>query len=189
MVDDRPSRQFQNLQRADDPDTVVGIDPRGRHFVPRPEYFVKMGFSQPAHLLPQRLPQGFVRPRSVDQPPKGPDIKTGTADYEDRSLFPLQIGNDPVRQPDIQRNVERFIRIDHVEKVVGNPLPLFRRRLRGTDIHVPVNLHGIGADDLAAPPVGQFQGHRCFSYTGRSKDTDQPRFGDVSAGHTWAISS
>ena len=52
MVDDGPSRQFQDLQGADDPDTVMGVDLRRRLLIRQTKLFVKMGCSHTVSSLP-----------------------------------------------------------------------------------------------------------------------------------------
>jgi len=56
MRDDGPARQLQDLQGADDPDTVVGMDPVGGPGIPCPQSLVKMGHPPVIHLLFQSPP-------------------------------------------------------------------------------------------------------------------------------------
>jgi hypothetical protein len=99
MVDNGTSRQFQDLQSADDPDTVMGIDLRCRLFILQAKLFVKMGLPPPFHLLPEVLTQGFIRTWPGDQPAEqSPDVQPCTADNQDRFFLPMQAGDDPVGQ-------------------------------------------------------------------------------------------
>ena len=175
---------LDHLQRADDPDAVTGVDPVGSPGIPCLQPLVQVGLPPDLHFLFQFPSQLLVRPRSVDQPPQeGPDVEPGPADDENRFPLTVQCRNDAAGHPDIACDVERFIRIGHIDEVVENTTPLFRRRFRRADIHVPVYLHGIGADDFAAVSSGQFQGRLRFSDGSRSENADHPRFGDIKTGH------
>ena len=71
----------------------------------------------------------------------------------------------------------KFIpRIQNIDQVMSDTVHLLLRHLCGTDIHVAVHLHGIGADDLAADLFREF--HRQGGLSGRRRpgDYDQRLF-------------
>jgi len=48
----------------------------------------------------------------------------------------------------VLRDRERFGRVNDVEQVVRHRRPLLAAGLGGADVHAPVDLHGVGGDDL-----------------------------------------
>ena len=60
-------------------------------------------------------------------------------------------------------------RADAVEDM-GDPGLVLRRRPRGQHAQFAVNLHGVGVDDRAAEPLGQFQGERRLPAGGGAGD-------------------
>ena len=48
--------------------------------------------------------------------------------------------------------------VGHIQHVVRHKRLLLRRGLGGSDVHPPVDLHGVHADDFAPKAPGQFQG-------------------------------
>ncbi len=53
---------------------------------------------------------------------------------------------------------QHCVRVDHVDEVVRQPLPLVGRRLGGADIHAAVDLPRVGRDDLQGEARAQAQG-------------------------------
>ena len=66
--------------------------------------------------------------------------------------------------------------IEDIDEVMGDPLHLFFGNLRGTDVHVPVHLHGVGADDFSVQRLRQFYGKFCFSHRRRAGEHQQRFF-------------
>jgi hypothetical protein len=66
------------------------------------------------------------------------------------------------------RHRHRLGRVVGVEQVVRDPATLRRRRLRGADVHAPVDRHRVGVDDLAAEPLGEVEGERGLAGGGRA---------------------
>ena len=60
-------------------------------------------------------------------------------------------------------HIEILVRFQHINEVMGDPLHLISRNLGRANIHVPVYLHGIGADDLTSYGLCQLDGQGCFS--------------------------
>jgi hypothetical protein len=65
-----------------------------------------------------------------------------------------------------------LIRIDHVNQVVWNPFLVHFRGLGCPNIHVPINLHGISADDLSSESLCQFDRQLRFSYSSGTDKED-----------------
>ena len=56
-----------------------------------------------------------------------------------------------------------LIRVHHIDQVMGDPFLFLCRGFGCPDIHVAVNLHGIGTNDLAPECLRQFDGQSGFS--------------------------
>ena len=52
-------------------------------------------------------------------------------------------------------HMELFLRLQHIDQMVRDPLHLFWPNLRRSDIHMPVDLHGICGNDFSANRFGK----------------------------------
>ena len=59
---------------------------------------------------------------------------------------------------------------------------LFERRFSRADIEVPVDLHAVGAHDLAAEALGERDGELGLAGRGRPDDHDQGRLAEIAHG-------
>ena len=59
-------------------------------------------------------------------------------------------------------------RLQYINQMMGNSIHLFFCGFCGPDIHMPVNLHGISADNLSPNPFGKADGEGGFSYGRRA---------------------
>ena len=102
----------------------------------------------------------------------GLDIKTGApAQDGQHALFPDLLYGLPGSFLELH-NVPFLPGIHAVDQVVGNAPHLFPCHLGGTYIHAFVDLHGIGGDNGAVQPQGQF--HRGIGLSaGRGARNDQ----------------
>jgi hypothetical protein len=66
-----------------------------------------------------------------------------------------------IREADKVSGVELLIGVAYVDEVMGQSRPDSRRRLGRADIHAPIDLHGIGGDDLR-PAKGAGAGEESF---------------------------
>ena len=73
-------------------------------------------------------------------------------------------------------NVKFVPRVQNVDQMVADTVHLLLRHLRGSDIHVAVHLHGVGADDLPADLFREFHGEGGLSGRCRPGDYDQRLF-------------
>jgi len=60
--------------------------------------------------------------------------------------------------------------------MMGNLNQFFRSGFGGSDIHMPINLHGIRADDLTTELSGEFNADCRFTDSGGAADDDDFRF-------------
>lgn len=108
-----------------------------------------------ALLLPQRhaVQQAFqIKPR---------------ASHQQRQLSPLpDVRKDPLRVLHVPGYGIAFLRLQNIQHVVRNQLLFRLRGLGSADIHAPVNLHAVHADDLHRVFPGQLQGKAALSRRG-----------------------
>ena len=100
---------------------------------------------------------------------------TRTADAPRRSTSSRASQTSSVKRVDR----ELLARIGHVDQVVGHCGPFRRRRLGGADVHPPIDLHRIAADDLDRTSIPdaagrQLHGERRLSRSRTAHDDQMP---------------
>jgi len=143
-----------DFQCPDDSAYVAGMDRLRRLRVARREPLVKQGrvagFESPGVLLLQRLAQLRVRAASFQQTlQKGSDVEPGSSRQEYGFSTLVKRPCSRTGLLGVATRVVGNIRRHHVEQVVRHPRPLLERGLGRPDVHVPVDLHRVGVDDLA----------------------------------------
>ena len=69
--------------------------------------------------------------------------------------------------------------------MVRDAAHLLRSDLRGTDVHTPVELHGVGVNALAVQAQSQLDGERALTGTGRAHNSKNGQsLGDSHAPHS-----
>ena len=92
------------------------------------------------------------------------------AAYQQRNLSPLpDIPKDLLRVLHVPGHGVAFLRLQNIQHVVRNQLLLRARGLGGADVHAPVDLHTVHADDLHWIFPGQLHGKAAFSRSGASR--------------------
>jgi hypothetical protein len=71
--------------------------------------------------------------------------------------------------------------VPDVEELVRDVTALLGRQLGGSDVHPPVELHGVGVDDFTAQPLSQDDPQIGLSGRGGADDSDDPRGGSSSS--------
>jgi len=71
---------------------------------------------------------------------------------------------------DVTGGIKRFVRVGHVQEMMGNSSPFLPGRLGRAKVHIAVNLHGIGVDDFTAQAGGQFQGNGRLTHGGGARE-------------------
>ena len=71
--------------------------------------------------------------------------------------------------------------VPDVQQVVRDAAALLGRQLGGADVHAPVELHGVGVDDLAAEALGEGDAQIGLSGRGGADDGDDARGGGCAA--------
>lgn len=79
-----------------------------------------------------------------------------------------------------QTGIERFVRLDQIDKVVRNALAGGRGRFVRADVHPAVDLAGIGREDVGVEPLGDFDSNAAFPDGGRAENNDQWFAADLS---------
>ena len=100
-------------------------------------------------------------------------VLSGAADHDRHAARRLDLADDGARPSQVQRQTELFIRVDEVQHVVDDPGALIGRGLGRADVHVPVDLPRVGADDLAVHQRRQPQREGALPHRGRADDGEQ----------------
>ena len=82
----------------------------------------------------------------------------------------LNLANHPSRIASVMRRRVFVGRIDDVDEVMRDPLPLHHRHLVGADVEAPVHGGRIAVDDLAAEPVSQRNRQGALANGGRTEN-------------------
>ena len=108
--------------------------------------------SAPAAPVPSLVDAAYeqIRARILDNawPP-------GHRALEQEVALALGMSRTPVREALVRLQVEGLVEVCHVEQVVGHPTELFSRGLGRTHVESAVDLHAVGAHELAAERAGQ----------------------------------
>ena len=92
------------------------------------------------------------------------------ASHQQRQLSPLpDVRKDPLRVLHVPGHGIAFLRLQNIQHVVRNQLLLRARGLGGADVHAPVDLHTVHADDLHRIFQGQLHGKVAFSRRGTAR--------------------
>ena len=62
----------------------------------------------------------------------------------------------------ILRDAEGLAGVYHIQQMMGYALHFLRRGFGGANVHAPVNLHGVHADNLTSMCLGQADGQGSF---------------------------
>jgi hypothetical protein len=84
--------------------------------------------------------------------------------------------NIPSGMLGIPGGIKGFIRRNNIDHMMDHPHPFLGSRFGGADIHVFIDLHGIGADDLTFETLRQIDGDRRLADSGRAADNDDLGF-------------
>ena len=143
---------------ADDPPPVPGLDVSCRNGIRAPQPGVQDVDALRRELTLQPGPNSWVGRRDLKVVERCPDIEARAAD-EDR-LVPAGTDAGQVQPglPLVCRNAGLPANLQDVELMVGDPATLLDRELGRADVHAPIELHGIGIDDLAPEPLGEGEG-------------------------------
>ena len=68
---------------------------------------------------------------------------------------------------------ENFVRLDEIDEVMCDALPVAARDLRGADVEVAIDLRRIADEDFAVEAAGEFDGERGFAGGGGAEDDDE----------------
>ena len=171
---ERFSCEFKNLKGADDAVGIIRVDSFGCFRVYVFKALVERFEPQAFSLGLQPFPDGRVLFPELKKPPgKGLDVKACTADYKDGTSYSMETRDHGICHGLKEGGAKRLIRVYHVNEMVRHAGALLFTRLGGTDVHVPVHLHGISADDLTPYRLGQGDSHFRFPHTGRTGDDDE----------------
>ena len=171
----RAAGRLDHLQRAGDAGAVARLQPFAHHRI-APRKLGMQGLDAVA-LEPRahRLADFGGHRRHVGKPAQQRlEVEAGAAD-EDRQLVPrARLGQRRRRvlEPGADRTVHRGVAM--AVQPVRNARLVVRRRPRGNDAQVAIDLHGIRIDDDAAAFFGQRQRQRRLAAGRRPCDKHRP---------------
>ncbi len=168
----RPSRG--DLERAHDPDEVVGADARGGLGIDRGEPRVQRGPAEARRLvLEPGAERGIAAGRGDHAVEERAQVEPGAARDDGEPAARGDVRDRGVGERDEARRVHALPRLDHVEEVMGRERALLGRRLRGADVEPAVDLLRVGVHDLAADAAREGDGERRLAGRGRPGDDDE----------------
>ncbi len=104
------------------------------------------------------LDPGVGRRARTDPAREDLHVETRSTD-DQRHIAPgVDVIDDGTREIAVPGGIEGLVGVRDVDEMVGDGGTFRRGGFGGPYVHVPVDLHGIGVDDLARQPFGEFQG-------------------------------
>ena len=149
-----------NLQGADDPDQVIGLNARGGDRVLLYQLRVQLGTTLDQRPLLQGAPEVGIPRRSIHDPKEErPQIEAGPTDHQGNLAPGLDL-RDEAGRSSLEVGRVRLLRgrIEVRDQVMGNARELIGCRLSRADVEAPVDLLGIGGDHLPANALGHLDG-------------------------------
>ncbi len=178
MGGDGLAGEAEDLDGADDAALVGGVELRRPLRVEAAQRLQHFFPAEGVVFGAQPFPQPVVPLRAFGEIPSGEqrvDIEPGAA-HEDRGLsLPQQPVADRARLLHVAGDGVVLRGRANVEHMVGHPGALFGRGLGGADVHAPVDLHGVGRDDLAAESLRELDAEAGFACGRRAADNDNFR--------------
>ena len=163
------------FQSADHAADIVGMDALGGDRVRLAQPLMQGGGGAIAGVALQLGAQLRIRRHTRDRPAffDRADVLPAAADQEGQVAAPMIVLNSAVRAVLILRQAEAAIRRNDVNLVVGNPRALLGGRFGGADVHVPINLTAVSADDFAAMGLRQLDCQAGLADAGRTENDDE----------------
>ena len=106
---------------------------------------------------------------------KGTQVQTGTPDEDRKPATCLDLSHQLLPTTRELEGGECLRGVADVEKMMGNGPPFRRGRLTRPDIQAPVDLHGIGDDDLGRNLPGYRQSQRRFAHSRGARNEQNRR--------------
>ena len=160
------------FQRPQHPHLIVGVDGCGGFRVHSLQRGIHGSWAFCSQLGRQLFPQALRRffRRKLHAIQKALDIQPRTAHQNGQMAPGGDLRFQPPRQRGEIRHAEHGLRRQDVHPVVGHAAGLFRRHFGGTDVEAPIDLHGVGADDLPRKALCQRDAQRRFARGGGADD-------------------
>ena len=164
--------QLDDLERPNDPTSVVGIDALRRHGVQLTQSIMQASRTQrPLGLLLQASAHGRVRARKLDDVQEGTLVEARPSRNHGDTPALVDTRHVVARMPLIGGNRGFVAHVKHIDLVVGDPAALLHRRFRRPHIHAAVELQGIRRHNLTRATrterlrkhAGQLQGQVRFA--------------------------
>ena len=172
----RLSRDDRHLQRAQDALGVARHQPGvGRRIAPG-ELGVEGTEPFRGEARPQLGANGLVAGRDRADPfEERPEVEPAPP-HDDRSApARLDLGDRLPRLPGELAGRPPLARIEDVDQVMRDALPLLRGGLRGADVEAPIRLERVGVHDLAVERLGEREPQGALSGRGGAEDDQEGR--------------
>ena len=137
------------------------------------------------HLLLQALAHPRIRAGELQLIQGGTHVQARTAHQNRVAATAANLLNQLTATLLKLRHGRLIPHIHNVEQVVRNAARLLCSDLRGTDIHAPVELHGVSVNALTIQAQSQLNRERALTGAGRAHNSDNGQsFGDSHAPHS-----
>ncbi len=125
----------------------------------------------------QRGPDARVRPGELQCVDGALHVQTGTAHEDGRAALGEQPVDLGAGQALVLGDAGGLGDVPDVQQPVGDGPALVERQLGGSDVHPPVELHGVGIDHFAPELLSEEHPQVGLSGCGGTDDGDDPRCG------------
>src|SRR5882672_7064153 len=175
---DRTPRQLVNLERADDPDRIAGMDGRERlriHLAEiAPQRFQSLLLDPPREARPDRLVARGPVEETLEQ---GPHVEPRSARHDGKLPLRLDLEYQGAGFLAVVPGAVGLGGIEERDEVVRDARSILGRGGLGPDLQPPVDLTRVRAHDLPAEALGEIQRDEALSGGRRSYEDDSPTGG------------
>ncbi len=161
---DRTAGALEDFEGALDAAEVIGMNAGGGVGVDAGEFGMEcLGALAGSAFAEAGAEFGVGRGAVEEAVEQGHEIKRRSGDGEDRAAAGGDVGNGGVGCGDEAGDAEGFAGFGDVDEVVRDAPAFGGRWLGGADVHSPIDLHGIDAEDLGVEAFGEGQGEGGFA--------------------------
>ena len=169
---ERTTGEGDDLEGAHDAAAVVRLDGSGGPWVDRAQLGEEGRDALRRQPPLEGAPDLGVGRRDLEAVEGGPHVEPGPT-RDDRERATTQDVLDVAPRLSLVGGDARLLGdVEDVDLVVRDAVALPDRHLGGPDVHAPVELRRVGADDLAAEPLGERDGEVGLAGRRRPDDTD-----------------
>lgn len=183
LLADGAAGAFENFERAFDAAEIVGVNAGGGVGVDASEFGVERFRALAGGSFAEAGSKFGVGGGAIEEAvEQGHEVERSSGDGEDRASAGGDVGDGGVGSGHEAGDAEGFGWLGDVDEVVRDALPLGGRWLGGADVHSPIDLHGVDAEDLGIEAFGEGQGEGGLADGGAAEEQVQLA-GDRRLGH------